>query len=130
MSQCSRVLEVLRDGKPHSIQEIHERAGTMRLNSRVSDLRSMGWFITYYRKDGLHTYQLLYGIVREAQGAGCSAAPDGNPGSRGPSIDIGGPPETPVLTPESAGVLSPVAPAAPQPHQGGGHQQLTVWEAA
>ncbi len=113
MSQCSRVLEVLRDGKPHSIQEIHERAGTMRLNSRIADLRRMGYFITYFRKDGLHTYQLLYGIVRETQGADGGAS-DGNPESRGPS-STDGPPEQAA----SPGLASPSPAGARQP---------TLWE--
>jgi hypothetical protein len=124
MSQCSRVLEVLRDGKPHSIGEIHERAGTMRLNSRVSDLRRMGYFIAYYRKDGLHTYQLLYGIVREAQGAD-SAVSDGNPGSRGPSRH--GPPEHPSQTPSPQTDVTGGPRSRSLPREG---HQLSVWEAA
>lgn len=39
-TQCDRVLEVLDDGLWHSIHEIHDRAGSMRLNSRVSELRA------------------------------------------------------------------------------------------
>jgi hypothetical protein len=42
MSQGARVLEVLADGKPHSVPDIHRKAGTMRLNSRVADLRKQG----------------------------------------------------------------------------------------
>lgn len=41
-SQCDRVLAVLADGNVHTITEIHERAGTMRLNSRISELRARG----------------------------------------------------------------------------------------
>lgn len=44
-SQCQRVLAVLSDHRPHTITEIHERAGTMRLNSRVAELRSRGHVI-------------------------------------------------------------------------------------
>ncbi|MFL5864685.1 MAG: helix-turn-helix domain-containing protein [Solirubrobacteraceae bacterium] len=44
-SQCDRVLAVLRDGDWHDINEIHRRAGTMRLNSRISDLRARGHLI-------------------------------------------------------------------------------------
>lgn len=39
-SQNARVLEVLADGLPHSASEIHRRAGFMRLNSRVAELRT------------------------------------------------------------------------------------------
>lgn len=38
-SQNERILEVLADRKPHTVTEIHERAGTCRLNSRISELR-------------------------------------------------------------------------------------------
>lgn len=39
-SQNARILQVLADGQPHSAAEIHRRAGFMRLNSRVAELRS------------------------------------------------------------------------------------------
>jgi hypothetical protein len=74
-SQCSRVLEVLRDGKGHSIGEIHERAGTMRLNSRVADLRKMGFHVIYYRENGLHTYRLIDGTVPAESSAGPGTSP-------------------------------------------------------
>lgn len=38
-TQNSRIYEVLKDERPHSVPEIHARAGTSRLNSRISDLR-------------------------------------------------------------------------------------------
>jgi Helix-turn-helix domain len=44
-SQCDRVLEVLKRGGPRTIQEIHRDAGTMRLNSRISELRERGYNI-------------------------------------------------------------------------------------
>jgi hypothetical protein len=108
MSQCSRVLEVLRDGKPHSIQEVHDRAGMMRLNSRISDLRNMGYNIAYFRKDGLHTYQLLdFGTVREGQptrrgGETDGAASHGPPSNRSvasPPTEPGNPPSPEVESP-------------------------------
>lgn len=49
MSQASRILDVLKDGKSHSVPEIHRRAGTSRLNSRVSDLRKQGYNIVCER---------------------------------------------------------------------------------
>ena len=63
MSQCARVLAVLKDGQPKTIQEIHARAGTMRLNSRMSDLRKQGYDIRYWREGQLHVYQLVNGGV-------------------------------------------------------------------
>lgn len=41
-SQCGRILRVLADGKPHTVPEIHRRAGGSRLNSRVAELRKRG----------------------------------------------------------------------------------------
>jgi hypothetical protein len=67
-SQCARVLAVLQDGKPHSIQEIHERAGTMRLNSRVSELRTRGhpircWRTRTRRPDGRPDWAYWYQLT-------------------------------------------------------------------
>lgn len=53
VSQSARVLAVLKDGKPHSVPEIHKIAGTMRLNSRVADLRKRGHVIVCERVKGL-----------------------------------------------------------------------------
>lgn len=47
MSQNDRILAVLADRRPHTVTEIHERAGTCRLNSRISELRKK------LRADGL-----------------------------------------------------------------------------
>lgn len=63
-SQSARVLEILKDGKPHSVPEIHQKAGTMRLNSRIADLRKQGHTIVCERVKGkkgaaAYQYQLL-----------------------------------------------------------------------
>ena len=42
LSQGERVLRVLADGQWHTTAEIHRRAGTMRLNSRIAELRKKG----------------------------------------------------------------------------------------
>lgn len=59
MSQCARVLAVLQEGGWKSIDEIHNRAGTMRLNSRISDLRDQGHNVEYRYINGQHSYRLL-----------------------------------------------------------------------
>lgn len=59
MSQCARVLAVLADGLPHDIAEIHDRAGTMRLNSRVAELRTRGHQIVCTRTGDTYSYRLL-----------------------------------------------------------------------
>lgn len=71
MSQLSRILDVLQDGKAHSVAEIHRRAGTSRLNSRISDLRKDGYVIRCGTVKGAtnserYTYTLLYSIPRPA----------------------------------------------------------------
>lgn len=58
-SQCERVHAVLRDHAWHSIEEIHQRAGTMRLNSRISDLRERGLSIEHSIRHGHHGYRLV-----------------------------------------------------------------------
>jgi hypothetical protein len=67
MSQCSRVLDVLADGRSHDIAEIHARAGTMRLNSRVAELRERGHVIRCDVRRGVYSYVLL---SRESLGRG------------------------------------------------------------
>src|SRR5688572_12152151 len=64
MSQIALILEVLKDGAPHSVPEIHQRAGTSRLNSRISDLRKKGYAIQCWRVPGktgaaAYMYQLI-----------------------------------------------------------------------
>lgn len=58
-SQCSRVLAVLADGLPHRMQEIHQRAGFMRLNSRISELRQRGHHIVCDKAGHAYIYTLL-----------------------------------------------------------------------
>ena len=64
-SQSSRILDALKDGKWTSINEIHRRAGTSRLNSRVSDLRKQGFKIEHREVKGKpraslrHQYRLV-----------------------------------------------------------------------
>lgn len=59
-SQCGRVLAVLADGQPHSLQEIHAHAGPMRLNSRIAELRRpYGRDIRCWRDRDTYWYQLV-----------------------------------------------------------------------
>ena len=64
-SQCARVLEVLSDCEWHTVAEIHDRAGTMRLNSRISDLRLKYGYAIEHDVEGAgvgahkHRYRLL-----------------------------------------------------------------------
>lgn len=68
MTQTGAILEVLKDGKEHSVAEIHRRAGTSRLNSRISDLRRHGHVIRCFTVKGRtnaerYVYQLLYSLT-------------------------------------------------------------------
>lgn len=80
MSQTSRVLAVLKDGNPHSIEEIHERAGSMRLNSRIAELRTRGHNIVCIRHrewDNARKreqVQYQYRLVSSALDSGAAAA--------------------------------------------------------
>jgi hypothetical protein len=65
-SQCDRVLDVLRDGRWHRMEEIHARAGFMRLNSRVSELRARGLDIRCDRAGGVYKYRLVDGLEEGA----------------------------------------------------------------
>jgi len=85
-SQNARVLKVLRDMKPHTLTEIHERAGFMRLNSRVSELRSRGYLIDCWRDGQTYLYQMtghtLTATLEEARAAktdGESVSPASHP---------------------------------------------------
>jgi hypothetical protein len=83
VSQCQRVLDVLKDGRWHTITEIHERAGMMRLNSRVAELRSRGHNIVHSferthfdekrRPQHAHMYRLVEPL--ESQEEPCEASP-------------------------------------------------------
>ena len=59
-SQCERVLSVLGDGRWHSVSGIHRKAGTMRLNSRISELRSRGHEIECERRKGTGPRAFFY----------------------------------------------------------------------
>lgn len=52
-SQNERILDCLRDGKFWTTAGIHRRAGTSRLNSRISELRSRGYNIEHRRVHGV-----------------------------------------------------------------------------
>lgn len=62
-SQCGRVLALLRDGKRHSVPEIHERCGTMRLNSRIAELRTRGHVIECLRIGGRGAESYVYRLT-------------------------------------------------------------------
>ena len=64
MSQSARILDVLSDGRHHSVAEIHRRAGTSRLNSRVAELRSKGYEIECSTIQATqHTERYLYRLL-------------------------------------------------------------------
>lgn len=90
MSQASRVQEYLADGKERTIEEIHAACGTMRLNSRVAELRKkrgLNIVCRTVKVNGHRTYayQLLASLGPLASGSPTGGV-DGN-GAGGPSED-------------------------------------------
>lgn len=60
VSRADRMLSVLRDGRPHSRQEIFDAAGGFFLtNNAASELRRKGHTVTQRRERGIVVYQLL-----------------------------------------------------------------------
>lgn len=59
-SQCDRVLDALSSGKWVSVPAIHRKAGTMRLNSRISELRSRGHEIQCEHRKGRGARSFFY----------------------------------------------------------------------
>jgi hypothetical protein len=73
-SQCARILEVLGDRRPHRMEEIHARAGFMRLNSRISELRDRGYGITCDKTGGEYVYTLVSLPAESAPALGADCA--------------------------------------------------------
>lgn len=83
-SQSERILAVLRDGKLHTTAEIHERAGSSRLNSRIAELRKRGWNIQYEFVGGTgpsaHAYRLICAEDSSDGSASAASPPFGGAG--------------------------------------------------
>ena len=83
-SQCDRILEVLSDGEPHSMEEIHRRVGTCRLNSRIAELRErfkrlgIPKTITCDKGGGRYIYQLIDSPREVREGANGEQADSGD----------------------------------------------------
>lgn len=56
-THCQRVLDLLRDGEPHSHLELYA-LGTV-AHSRISDLRKRGYVIEQWRDGDLYLYRLV-----------------------------------------------------------------------
>lgn len=82
LSQCDRILLVLKDGEPHLVSEIHQRAGYSRLNSRVADLRKRGYDIQSYHLAG-KTGSEGYGYQLYAGDSSLPSSSDGVSGDAG-----------------------------------------------
>jgi biotin operon repressor len=78
LSQNARILEVLRDGQPHRMEEIHQRVGFCRLNSRIAELRDHGYKITCDKGGGLYVYRLI-GEVEASAASGMAPCRLANP---------------------------------------------------
>ena len=89
LSQCARILAVLEDGRPHTVAEIHERAGYSRLNSRIAELRKRGHVITCTHisgETGTHSY--VYELSTDEPSGGTSPRLDN--GAPLPTVAVAG----------------------------------------
>ncbi len=124
MTHKQKVLQLLADNQPHSHMEGY-RLGVM-LHSRAADLRKDGYTVKCWHENGAYWYQ-LFGTVRSGD-----VAPDGLADGLSPvrtALDIGGPPELPLQTPESAEADAAAGPGL-SPSSPAGATQLTVFESA
>lgn len=82
-SQNARVFTVLADGEPHSAAEIHRRAGFMRLNSRVAELRTKGLVITCEHVGGTGPEAFVYQLQTPLSDGAEKAPERGRPSESG-----------------------------------------------
>lgn len=66
VSRADRMLEVLKDGRPHSREEIFERVGFMLTNNAASELRARGVEVDHRVERRIHVYQLVGGLDEAA----------------------------------------------------------------
>lgn len=59
VSRADRMFEVLRDGQPHSREEIFERVGFMLTNNAAAELRERGYEIESWQERRIFIYQLV-----------------------------------------------------------------------
>ncbi len=89
-SQAKRILAVLADGKLHTTAEIHERAGSSRLNSRIAELRKRGYNIAYEFVGGVgpeaHAYRLI--CTEETTSGGLDGVDSFPPGDANSSVQM------------------------------------------
>src|SRR3972149_11474010 len=66
-THCTRLLDVLADGKPHDHLSLYRL--NMIVHSRVSELRKRGYRIEMRRDGGLYLYRLLHARLTEGGAA-------------------------------------------------------------
>lgn len=59
MNRADRMLEVLRDGRPHSREDVFSRVGYLMTNNAAAELRLRGLDVQHYKHDGLDIYELV-----------------------------------------------------------------------
>jgi len=58
VNRADRLYSVLRDGRPHSRQEVFDRVGFMLTNNAASELRARGVPVEHRKDGGLDVYRL------------------------------------------------------------------------
>jgi hypothetical protein len=76
VSQATRILAVLQDGKPHSTAELYRRVGGMILHSRVAELRKRGYRISCEYVGGSGASAYVYTLTEPARSTQASSPPD------------------------------------------------------
>lgn len=59
MNRADRMLEVLRDHRPHSREDVFSRVGYLMTNNAAAELRARGLDVRHYKHDGLDIYELV-----------------------------------------------------------------------
>jgi hypothetical protein len=67
--RAQRMLDVLRDGQPHSRDELATAGVGNYPNNAAAELRAAGYDVRYRRRDGVSLYQLITDAASEAVAA-------------------------------------------------------------
>ena len=75
MNRADLLWSVLKDGRPHSRQEIFEQVGYMLTNNAASELRARGVLVEHRREGRLDVYEIVGSLREPALPPGASPSP-------------------------------------------------------
>lgn len=116
MNRAAKMLEVLRDGRPHSRRELFECCGFFLTNNAAAELREQGYDVRQERRrvNGDNVY--FYSLASLSDGAGTDGAPTDSPGRE----------SAPSLSEASEGLTASPLQAAARPHRRDGGRPVQV----